>query len=77
MVEKLPDFVGEETLLQFHAQKIGISVDHSHKAHPEVAGEGIEYDWGFSKIMYRRHPLEQKKKNNNFESKRFVLLFLF
>lgn len=66
MTERMPDFVSEETLLQYHAKRIGVAVDHSPKAHPEVAGEGIEYGWGFSKIIYRRHPLEEKKKKEKF-----------
>ena len=65
-MEKIPDFVSEETLLQYHAKNIGAIVDHSSKAHPEVAGEGVEYDWGFSKLAYHRHPLERKKKKEKF-----------
>ena len=65
-MEQMPDFVSEETLLQYHAQKIGAVVDHSPKAHPELAGEGVEYDWRFSKLAYRRHPLERKKKKEKF-----------
>jgi hypothetical protein len=66
LAEQLPDFVNEETLLQFNCKQFGVIVDHSPIAHPECAGEGVEYDWGFSKIIYQRHPLDQKKKKDNF-----------
>ena len=62
----MPDFIGEETLLQFHGRKIGVIIDHSPKAHPEVAGEGVEYNWGFSKLLYCRQPIELKSKKDKF-----------
>ena len=68
IMEAMPDFVSEETLLQYHAKKIGASVDHSPKAHPELAGEGVEYDWGFSKLDYRRQPLELKRDKKKFRA---------
>ena len=36
------------------------------KCHPEIAGEGIEYDWGCGKGFYRRLPLSAKKTKNKF-----------
>ena len=36
------------------------------KYHAEYAGEGIEYSWGYSKSLYRRHPLAAKKGRDNF-----------
>ena len=36
------------------------------KYHAEYAGEGIEYSWGYSKSIYRRHPLAAKKGRQNF-----------
>ena len=65
-MEQMPDFVGEETLLQFHGRKIGVIIDHSPKAHPEVAGEGVEYDWGFTKMLYRRQHIEKKRSKEKF-----------
>ena len=47
-------------------QKNGVTVDHSPIAHPELAGEGVEYDWGFSKLNYRRAPLDEKKNKDKF-----------
>ena len=43
MMKLQQDFTNEITLLQLHAQKLGVSIDHSPKCHPELAGEGIEY----------------------------------
>jgi hypothetical protein len=31
------------------------------KCHPEIAGEGIEYNWGCGKAFYRHLPLSAKK----------------
>mmetsp|Transcript_33709 Transcript_33709/g.81732 ORF Transcript_33709/g.81732 Transcript_33709/m.81732 type:complete len:154 (+) Transcript_33709:463-924(+) len=52
MIAKLPDFLNEKTLLQFHAEARSrdhpdgcqVMFDRSPKCHPELAGEGIEYD---------------------------------
>jgi hypothetical protein len=40
----------------------------SPKYHCELAGDGVEYDWGFSKRTYRRIPFEQKKGKANFHA---------
>ena len=49
LMQKQADFKEEITLLQYHAQKLGVVLDRSPKCHPEIAGEGIEYAWAFSK----------------------------
>ena len=49
MILNLPDFINEMTLLQYQAQKLGVSIDCSPKYHPEIAGEGIEFCWGLTK----------------------------
>jgi hypothetical protein len=60
MISSLPDFVDEKTLLQFHGEEKSIddgqqiTLIRSPKCHPEVAGEGINYDWAASKSWYRR-----------------------
>ena len=47
-------------------EKLVCSHDHiclfSSKGHPEIAGAGIEYDWGVSKKMFRKHN-DHKPKN--------------
>ena len=60
------DFTDEITLLQYHAQQLGVRVDRTPKCHPEVAGEGIEYAWGIAKLFYRRSDIREKRNKNSF-----------
>ena len=60
------DFQNEESLLQTNGRKLGVLIDRSPKCHCEVAGEGIEYSWGFAKNRYRRLPLKEKRKKEEF-----------
>ena len=62
------DFVNEITLLQHHGIKMGVTINRSPKCHPEIAGEGIEYDWGLSKLHYCRNPLKHKRNKEKFHS---------
>ena len=66
LMTTLPDFQEEETLLQFHARKLGYLVDRTPKCHPELAGEGVEYAWGAAKLYYRRQPLSDKRSKDKF-----------
>jgi len=72
MVGNLTDFVNEKTLLQLHAEARSIQsgceiiLIRSPKCHPEVAGEGIEYDWAAAKNKYRSTKLCRKKGAKNF-----------
>jgi len=68
MMSSLIDFINEETLLQYHGKMLGVLVDRSPKCHPEVAGEGIEYSWGCGKGKYRRLPLTDKRRKENFRN---------
>ena len=68
IMKKQDDFRDEITLLQFHAQELGVSLDRSPKCHPEIAGEGIEYAWALSKLNYRRAPLVSKRTKTKFQS---------
>jgi hypothetical protein len=54
LVSQLPDFKGEKSRLQHMATKMGCSVRYTPKAHPELAGRGIEYHWGCSKLVFQR-----------------------
>lgn len=54
LMSQLPDFKEEKTRLQHMAVKIGCSVRYTPKAHPELAGRGIEYHWGYSKLYFQR-----------------------
>ena len=60
------DFIEEETLLQYHGRLLGIKIERTPKCHPEIAGEGVEYDWGCSKGCYRRLPMSDKRSKNKF-----------
>ena len=66
LMKKQKDFVLEMTLLQYHAKLLGVTLERSPKCHPEIAGEGIEYDWALSKVEYRRLPIVDKKSKDGF-----------
>lgn len=55
-------------MLQWNGMKLGVIIDRTPKCHPEMAGEGIEYTWGCSKLFYRRLPILEKKKKEKFIS---------
>ena len=66
LVNNLPDFQEEQTLLQFRAQQLGVRLRCSPKYHPEIAGEVIEFCWAASKNSYRRHRIENKRTKAKF-----------
>ena len=66
MLERQMDFIEEETLLQYHGRQLGVTIDRTPKCHPEMAGEGIEYNWGCAKGYYRRLPITEKRTKNKF-----------
>jgi hypothetical protein len=66
LMERQQDFHAELTLLQFHAKKLGATLDRSPKCHPELAGEGIEYVWALAKLWYRRQPISLKRRKQQF-----------
>jgi hypothetical protein len=43
-----------------------VKVVRTPKCYPEIAGKGIEYDWGCGKGFYHRLPLSAKKTKNKF-----------
>ena len=61
------DFLNEVTLLQFHAEKLGVKIDRTPKCHPELAGEGIEYLWALAKFFYRQSPIGEKRTKEKFK----------
>lgn len=72
ILASLPNFLNEKTLLQYHAEArlipngSQIMLIRSPKCHPEIAGEGIEYDWAGAKSYYCRAKLCRKKGATNF-----------
>ena len=59
----LPDFKNERTALQHTVEKRGHILVLSPKFHPEVAGVGIEYSWGMSKLKFRREINDEVPEN--------------
>jgi hypothetical protein len=48
------DFANETPQLEFIAQKhLGAFIRLTPKCHPEIAGRGIEYAWGYAKLGFR------------------------
>lgn len=66
LMSLLPDFENEKTLLHHHGEALGCIIFNSPKCTPEIAGEGIEYDWGVSKLYYKAQDVERKRKRTNF-----------
>ena len=62
------DFQNEVSQLEFVCKQLGATALITPKYHAELAGEGIEYTWGFLKSIYRRYPLEKKKGKTQFEA---------
>ena len=72
LMSQCEDFKNEKSAMEVVAEKLsllhGIKVQllTTTKYHCEVAGDGIEYDWGYSKKTYRRIPLSDKKGKAKF-----------
>jgi hypothetical protein len=65
------DFKNEITALEDLAEKLStetcmVKIKFTPKYHCEIAGEGIEYAWGYSQRYYRNLPYAQKKGAKNF-----------
>jgi len=67
LLQRCTDFKNSETNLQMIGRKLGVKVERTPKFHCEMAGEGIEYDWGVCKAKYRCRPLEEKKGRTTFQ----------
>mgnify|MGYP000211311193 CR=1 FL=1 len=68
LMESCLDFLQEKTKLQKLGEALGVMIEHTPKYHAELAGEGVEYDWGCGKQRYRRQPLARKRTLANFRS---------
>ena len=71
IIANLKDFAEEKTLLQTKAESRStadcqIMLIRSPKCHPELAGEGIEYDWAGVKNHYRCSAPKKKKDAKGF-----------
>ena len=68
LIDNLPDFKEELTLLQYQAKQLDVEVRCSPKYHPKIAGEAIEFCWAKSKNTYRRCRIEDKRTKTKFLS---------
>ena len=66
LIRQCEDFVHEKTLLQYYGEELGSIMDRSPKCTPEIAGDGIEFDWAMAKLWYRKQPWLSKKKKDAF-----------
>jgi hypothetical protein len=48
------DFRLEKSKLECLVEELGGNCRMTPKVHPEIAGVGIEYDWGYAKLKYRK-----------------------
>ena len=66
------DFINQKNAMEELCEKLSaigepsIKLLTSPKYHCEIAGEGIELNWGYMKKAYRNIPLEEKKKKDTF-----------
>ena len=60
MLARCADFQNEPTAMQELTEDLGHVQEKTPKKHPEIAGRGVEYCWGKSKVHFRH--------NNNFSS---------
>ena len=44
-----------------------MKLEQSPKCHPKIAGKGIEYGCGLSKMCYRRSPYSSKQNKSSFQ----------
>ena len=63
-----PDFKNEITALEKLGLDLGILIKCTPKYHAEMAGEGIEYDWAFSKNAFKHLPLTERKTKEQFRA---------
>lgn len=63
IISSLPDFKNEKSALQHTVEGRGHILLLSPKYHPEVAGVGIEYSWGMSKLKFRREINDEVPKH--------------
>ena len=53
MLKRCSDFKNEQTQISHILNLLGISVRLTPKCHPEIAGRGVEYAWGYAKLQFR------------------------
>ena len=54
MLKGCADFKNEKTQMMYICDLLGARLELTPKCHPEIAGRGIEYAWGYSKLRFRQ-----------------------
>ena len=67
LLSQCKDFKNEQSQLEKIGAKYGYEIWFTPKYHCELAGEGIEYMWGYMKWIYRRIKKEKKSTKKIFE----------
>ena len=47
------DFKTEQTQMMYILTLLGVMLILTPKCHPEIAGRGVEYSWGYGKLRFR------------------------
>ena len=71
ILESLTDFKNELTLLQKVGEDIGLDVKMTPICHCEIAGRGVEYSWGVSKLTFRKINDGNSKRTREYIEKSF------
>ena len=53
MLRRCYDFKHEKTQMMYILNLLGVFLDLTPKCHPEIAGRGVEYAWGYAKLRFR------------------------
>ena len=67
IAKNMPQFKDEWSTIELTMMKLSVEVRFTHKAHCALAGRGVEYLWGVSKILFRKENacLDNDKRVNN------------
>ena len=68
LMDNTSDFLHKVTLWIEVMRRLDITVHRLPKFHAQLAGEGIEYSWGFAKNVYCRLPILMKQTKDKFRA---------
>ena len=54
ILKQCKDFKNEQTQMMYICNLLGVLLVLTPKCHPEIAGRGVEYGWGYGKLRFRR-----------------------
>ena len=63
MLNRCHDFKSEKTQMMYILGLLHVLLILTPKCHPEIAGRGVEYGWGYSKLRFRRDFNDAVAKN--------------